>query len=108
MVTPEIVMGLALLLFFLQLFGAHGSLAQLWIAHITFCLSYVAGVGPARAASLNPQPVWRALRGAGAADQPAAGGGGARPRGVGVGRLPRRAPADHPAGRHRRRAAGVL
>ena len=55
MVTPEIVMGLALLLFFLQLFGAHGSLAQLWIAHITFCISYVAVVVRARAASMNPQ-----------------------------------------------------
>ena len=55
MVTPEIVMGLALLLFFLQLFDAHGSLTQLWIAHITFCVSYVAVVVRARAASMNPQ-----------------------------------------------------
>jgi spermidine/putrescine transport system permease protein len=55
MVTPEIVMGLALLLFFLQLFNAHGSLAQLWVAHITFCISYVAVVVRARAASMNPQ-----------------------------------------------------
>ena len=55
MVTPEIVMGLALLLFFLQLFDAHGSLAQLWVAHITFCISYVAVVVRARAASMNPQ-----------------------------------------------------
>src|SRR5690242_16227740 len=49
MVTPEIVMGLSLLLFFLQLFGAHGSLVQLWVAHITFCISYVAVVVRARA-----------------------------------------------------------
>jgi spermidine/putrescine transport system permease protein len=55
MVTPEIVMGLALLLFFLQLFDAHGSLPQLWVAHITFCISYVAVVVRARAASMNPQ-----------------------------------------------------
>ena len=54
MVTPEIVMGLSLLLFFLQLFDAHGSLAQLWIAHITFCISYVAVVVRARAANMNP------------------------------------------------------
>jgi spermidine/putrescine transport system permease protein len=55
MVTPEIVMGLALLLFFLQLFDAHGSLGQLWVAHITFCISYVAVVVRARASSMNPQ-----------------------------------------------------
>ena len=55
MVTPEIVMGLALLLFFLQLFDANGSIGQLWVAHITFCVSYVAVVVRARAASMNPQ-----------------------------------------------------
>ncbi|HET9347128.1 MAG TPA: ABC transporter permease [Candidatus Limnocylindrales bacterium] len=55
MVTPEIVMGLALLLFFLQLFDAHGSVGQLWVAHITFCVSYVAVVVRARASSMNPQ-----------------------------------------------------
>jgi spermidine/putrescine transport system permease protein len=55
MVTPEIVVGLSLLLFFLQLFDAHGSLTQLWVAHITFCISYVAVVVRARAASMNPQ-----------------------------------------------------
>ena len=54
MVTPEIVMGLSLLLFFLQLFDAHGSLVQLWVAHITFCISYVAVVVRARAANMNP------------------------------------------------------
>jgi spermidine/putrescine transport system permease protein len=54
MVTPEIVMGLSLLLFFLQLFDAHGSIAQLWIAHTTFCVSYVAVVVRARAANMNP------------------------------------------------------
>jgi spermidine/putrescine transport system permease protein len=55
MVTPEIVMGLSLLLFFLQLFGAHGSFVQLSIAHITFCISFVAVTVRARAASMNPQ-----------------------------------------------------
>ena len=55
MLTPEIVMGLALLLFFLQLFDAHGSIPQLWIAHITFCISYVAVVVRARATSMNAQ-----------------------------------------------------
>ena len=55
MLTPEIVMGLALLLFFLQLFDSHGSIPQLWIAHITFCISYVAVVVRARATSMNPQ-----------------------------------------------------
>jgi spermidine/putrescine transport system permease protein len=54
MITPEIVMGLALLLFFLQLFDAHGSVAQLWVAHITFCVSYVAVIVRARAANMDP------------------------------------------------------
>jgi spermidine/putrescine transport system permease protein len=55
MVTPEIVMGLSLLLFFLQLFEARGSIGQLQIAHITFCISYVAVVVRARAAALDPR-----------------------------------------------------
>ena len=55
MITPEIVMGLSLLLFFLQLFDAHGSLAQLWVAHITFCVSFVAVVVRARATNMDPQ-----------------------------------------------------
>jgi spermidine/putrescine transport system permease protein len=54
MVTPEIVMGLSLLLFFLQLFDGRGSIAQLSIAHVTFCISYVAVVVRARAANMNP------------------------------------------------------
>ncbi len=54
MVTPEIVMGLSLLLFFAQLFDANGSVVQLWVAHITFCVSYVAVVVRARAASMDP------------------------------------------------------
>jgi spermidine/putrescine transport system permease protein len=55
MVTPEIVMGLSLLLFFLTAFDANGSVAQLSIAHITFCVSYVAIVIRARAAGMDPQ-----------------------------------------------------
>lgn len=55
MVTPEIVMGLSLLLFFLQLFDSSGSFGQLSIAHITFCISYVAITVRARAAGMNPQ-----------------------------------------------------
>ena len=55
MVTPEIVMGLSLLLFFLQLFDARGSFAQLTIAHITFCVSYVAITVRARASGMNAQ-----------------------------------------------------
>jgi spermidine/putrescine transport system permease protein len=53
MVTPEIVMGISLLLFFWQLLGAQGSFEQIVIAHITFCISYVAVTVRARAASLD-------------------------------------------------------
>ncbi len=55
MVTPEIIMGISLLLFFAQLFGAQGSIAQISVAHITFCISYVAVVVRARAANMDPQ-----------------------------------------------------
>ncbi len=55
MVTPEIIMGLSLLVFFFQFFGARGSFNQLALAHITFCISYVAIVVRARAAGMNPQ-----------------------------------------------------
>ena len=54
MVTPEIVMGISLLLFFSQLFGSHGSIIQISIAHITFCVSYVAVVVRGRAAGMDP------------------------------------------------------
>ena len=54
MVTPEIVMGLSLLVFFLQLFNGKGGFVQLSVAHITFCISYVAVVVRARASSMNP------------------------------------------------------
>ncbi len=54
MVTPEIVLGLSLLLFFVALFDSRGSFAQLSIAHITFCISFVAVVVRSRAAGMNP------------------------------------------------------
>jgi ABC-type spermidine/putrescine transport system permease subunit II len=54
-VTPEIIMGLSLLVFFAQLFGGRGSFAQLAVAHITFCISYVAIVVRARAAGMDPR-----------------------------------------------------
>lgn len=54
MLTPEIVMGLSLLIFFLQLFDARGSVAQLSIAHATFSISYVAVTVRARAAGMSP------------------------------------------------------
>jgi spermidine/putrescine transport system permease protein len=53
--TPEIIMGISLLVFFAQLFGSTGSLGQIAIAHITFCISYVAITVRARAASLDPR-----------------------------------------------------
>ena len=55
MVTPEIIMGISLLVFFTQLFGLNGSVGQISLAHITFCISYVAITVRARAAGLNPQ-----------------------------------------------------
>jgi spermidine/putrescine transport system permease protein len=55
MITPEIIMGISLLVFFAQLFGLTGSLLQIAIAHVTFCISYVAITVRARAAGLNPQ-----------------------------------------------------
>jgi spermidine/putrescine transport system permease protein len=54
MVTPEIIMGISLLIFFSQLFGQNGSLGQIAIAHITFCISYVAVVVRARARGMDP------------------------------------------------------
>lgn len=54
MVAPEIILGLSLLLFFAQVFSANGSLGQISVAHITFCVSYVAVVVRARALNLDP------------------------------------------------------
>ena len=48
-------MGISLLLFFGLLFNGQGSIEQISIAHITFCISYVAVVVRARAANLDPQ-----------------------------------------------------
>jgi len=53
MVTPEIIMGISLLIFFAQLFGQNGSLGQIAIAHVTFCISYVAVTVRARAVGMD-------------------------------------------------------
>ena len=55
MVTPEIVMGISLLLFFGLVFAANGSMWQIAIAHIAFSVSYVAILVRARALSLDPR-----------------------------------------------------
>ena len=55
MVTPEIVMGISLLLFFGLVFAANGSMWQIAIAHIAFSISYVAILVRARAISLDPR-----------------------------------------------------
>ena len=55
MVTPEIIMGISLLIFFAQLFGSNGSLGQISLAHVTFCISYVAVVVRARAVGMDPR-----------------------------------------------------
>jgi ABC-type spermidine/putrescine transport system permease subunit II len=55
MVTPEIVMGLSLLIFFFQAFDGRGGFWQVSIAHITFCISYVAIVVRARAVGMDPR-----------------------------------------------------
>jgi spermidine/putrescine transport system permease protein len=55
MVTPEIIMGISLLIYFNQLFGSNGSVVQIVIAHITFCISYVAITVRARAAGMDPR-----------------------------------------------------
>jgi ABC-type spermidine/putrescine transport system permease subunit II len=55
MVTPEVVIGISLLLFFALLFNANGSIMQIAIAHIAFSISYVAIIVRARAVSLDPR-----------------------------------------------------
>jgi len=55
MVTPEILMGISLLVFFAQVFGLNGSLGQIVIAHIMFCISYVAVTVRARAVGMDPR-----------------------------------------------------
>jgi spermidine/putrescine transport system permease protein len=55
MVTPEVVMGISLLLFFSLAFAANGSTLQIAVAHIAFSISYVAIIVRARAVSLDPR-----------------------------------------------------
>ena len=55
MVTPEVVIGISLLLFFAVLFGANGSVLQIAVAHIAFSISYVAIIVRSRAISLDPR-----------------------------------------------------
>jgi spermidine/putrescine transport system permease protein len=55
MVTPEIVMGISLLLFFNMLFGANGSIWQIAVAHIAFSISYVTIIVRSRAVSIDPR-----------------------------------------------------
>lgn len=55
MVTPEIVMGISLLLFFAVVFGANGSIWQIAIAHIAFSISYVTIIIRSRAVALDPR-----------------------------------------------------
>jgi spermidine/putrescine transport system permease protein len=55
MVTPEIVMGISLLLFFSLLFRMNGSMIQIMISHIAFSISYVAILVRSRAISLDPR-----------------------------------------------------
>ncbi|MGE5225453.1 MAG: ABC transporter permease [Planctomycetaceae bacterium] len=55
MVSPEVVTGISLLLFFAIVFNAHGSMLQIAAAHIAFSISYVAIIVRARAVSLDPR-----------------------------------------------------
>jgi spermidine/putrescine transport system permease protein len=54
MVAPEIILGISLLLFFAQILDQSGSIGQISIAHITFCISFVAVVVRARAIAMDP------------------------------------------------------
>ncbi len=55
MVTPEVVTGISLLLFFAIVFSANGSIIQIAVAHIAFSISYVAVIVRSRAVSLDPR-----------------------------------------------------
>jgi ABC-type spermidine/putrescine transport system permease subunit II len=55
MVTPEVVTGVGLLIFFTMLFNANGSILQIAVAHIAFSISYVAVIVRSRAVSLDPR-----------------------------------------------------
>jgi spermidine/putrescine transport system permease protein len=54
MVAPEIILGISLLLLFAQVLDQTGSIGQISIAHITFCISFVAVVVRARAIAMDP------------------------------------------------------
>lgn len=54
MVTPEIIMGISLLIFFTQALPGIPALGRISLAHITFCISYVAVVVRARAVAMDP------------------------------------------------------
>ena len=54
MVTPEIIMGISLLIFFTHALSGVPALGRISLAHITFCISYVAVVVRARAVAMDP------------------------------------------------------
>jgi spermidine/putrescine transport system permease protein len=55
MVTPEIIMGISLLIFFTQALSGVPAIGRISLAHITFCISYVAVVVRARAVAMDPR-----------------------------------------------------
>jgi spermidine/putrescine transport system permease protein len=55
MVTPEIIMGISLLIFFTHALSGVPALGRISLAHITFCISYVAVVVRARAVAMDPR-----------------------------------------------------
>jgi spermidine/putrescine transport system permease protein len=55
MVTPEIIMGISLLIFFTNALSGVPAIGRLSLAHITFCISYVAVVVRARAVAMDPR-----------------------------------------------------
>jgi len=54
MVTPEIIMGISLLIFFTNALPGIPAIGRISLAHITFCISYVAVVVRARAVAMDP------------------------------------------------------
>jgi spermidine/putrescine transport system permease protein len=54
MVTPEIIMGISLLIFFTNGLPGIPAIGRISLAHITFCISYVAVVVRARAVAMDP------------------------------------------------------
>jgi len=55
MVTPEIIMGISLLIFFTHAMSGVPPIGRISLAHITFCISYVAVVVRARAVAMDPR-----------------------------------------------------